>query len=120
MCKFAQIKLSVSLSYTNEQKNKTMKKIVLTLSIFTTLLSCKKEETEIYYKYCYVDARYTKAVTTHLIPVKTILTDQEINEKLKVYRLKKNRYILEDTILHESENSVFILKKYKDQFNKPI
>jgi hypothetical protein len=97
-----------------------MKKLILSLAIFTTLLSCKKEESQIYYKYAYIDSRCTKVVTTHLIPTKTILTNQEINERLKEYRLKKDRYILEDTILHESENSVFMLKKYKSEFNKAI
>lgn len=97
-----------------------MKKLILSLAIFTTLLSCKKEESEIYYKYAYIDSRCTKVVTTHLIPVKAILTDEEINERLNQYRQKKDRYILEDTILHESVNSVFMLKKYKNEFNKPI
>ena len=97
-----------------------MKKLILIFAIFTALLSCQKEETEIYYKYAYIDARCTKVVTTHLIPTKTILTDEEINERLKEYRLKKDRYILQDTILHESVNTVFMLKKYRDENGKPI
>jgi hypothetical protein len=97
-----------------------MKKLILTFAIFTTLLSCKKQETEIYYKYAYIDARCTQVVTTHLIPVKTILTDEEINERLNQYRQKHDRYILNDTIVHESVNTVFLLKKYRDENGKPI
>lgn len=87
-----------------------MKKLILSLSIFTTLLSCKKENI-VYYKYAYIheqsvqDSARIKIITTHLRPYKTILTDSEINQELKQIRLNKPKYVLIDTLVMLENNN---------------
>lgn len=86
-----------------------MKKLILSIGIFTTLLSCKKEET-IYYKYAYIheynliDSAKIKRTTTHLRPYKTILTPEEINRELKQIRINKPKYVLIDTLVLIDDN----------------
>lgn len=87
-----------------------MKKLILSLSIFTTLLSCKKENI-VYYKYAYIDSRAPKVVTTHLIDEKKILSNEEINARLNNYRIKKDKYVLRDTILLMDESANFLINK---------
>jgi hypothetical protein len=69
--------------------------------------SCSKG---LYYKYAYIDCRKQDVVTTHLIPVSHTLSDTEINQRLSVYRAEKNNYILMDTIVLESESTLFMIK----------
>lgn len=86
-----------------------MKKLILSIGIFTTLLSCKKEGT-IFYSYTYIheynliDSAKIKRVTTHLRPYETILTLDQVNEELKQIRLNKPSYILIDTLVLIDDN----------------
>lgn len=98
-----------------------MKTIILSIVIFSTLLSCKKEENEILYKYAYIheqsvkDSAKIKIVTTHLRPYKTILTDSEVNQELKQIRLNKPKYVLIDTLVLIDDN---ISKELYKKLNK--
>lgn len=98
-----------------------MKKLILSIGIFTTLLSCQKEENIIYYKYAYVheqsvkDSARIKIVTTHLRPYESILTDSQINQELKQIRLNKPKYVLIDTLVLIDNN---ISKELYKKLNK--
>lgn len=99
-----------------------MKKLILSISILTTLLSCQKEKNIIHYKYAYIheynvkDSAKIKRVTTHLRPYESILTTKEVSQELKKIRLNKPFYILIDTLVLINDNvSKELYKKLKNR-----
>lgn len=86
-----------------------MKKLIL-LSMVICFVSCSKNK-EILYKYAYIDSRKTNIVTTHLINENHILNNEEISERLNIYRIKKDEKVLKDTILRLEINTGFLIEK---------
>lgn len=77
-----------------------MKKVILTLGIFATLTSCKKESNFIY-KYAYTTEQSNKAnrITTSLANYDHLLSPSEIEAERILIRQSKNTKVLTDTLI---------------------
>lgn len=77
-----------------------MKKVILTLGIFATLTSCKKNENFIY-KYSYTTEQSNKAnrISTSLANYNHLLTPSEIEAERIIIRESKNTKVLSDTLI---------------------